>query len=95
MPECWGGGVEKPVAFNGSALTPAEQNYTTTEREMLAVIFAIEKYKVYLQHCAFQVVTDHSAVAPLIKAKDPKGRMARWVMKLQAFKFSIVHRPGR
>ena len=70
-------------------------NYTIiTEKECLAVIWAIKHYRIYLYGTKFTVVTDHKALHLLMTITDPTGRLARWALYIQAYTFDIVHRPG-
>lgn len=86
---------EQAVAFLSRKLTDTEQRYSASERELLSVVYAIEKFRPYIDGVHFTVVTDHSALQWLHKMKDPHGRLARWAMKLQQFSFDIIHRPGK
>ena len=63
-------------------------------KELLAVVWSIEKLCPYIKGYHFIVVTDHSALKWLKNLKDPTGRLARWAMKLQQWDFEIVHRKG-
>ena len=69
-------------------------NYTTTEKECLAVVWAIKRFKVYLFN-NFIVKTDHSALKWLLKQKEPEGRLARWIMALQEYKYQVQHISGK
>lgn len=86
---------EKPIAFASRKLRGAELNYTTTEKECLAVIFSIEKFKQYIEGLQFEVITDHSALLWLLKQQDLKGRLARWVLLIQQYDFDIKHIKGK
>lgn len=86
---------EQAVAFLSRKLTDTEKRYSTSERELLSVVYAIEKFRPYIDGVHFTVVTDHSALQWLHKMKDPHGRLARWAMKLQQFSFDIIHKPGK
>jgi hypothetical protein len=61
---------------------------------MLAVRWAIEHFDHYLCYQPFEVMTDHSALNWLLTTKHVKGRVARWALFLQAYDFTIKHRPG-
>lgn len=87
-------GNDKPIAFASRKLRGAELNYTTTEKECLAVVFAIEKFKQYVEGLQFEIITDHSALIWLLKQNDLKGRLARWILKLQQYDFEIKHIKG-
>lgn len=86
---------EKPIAYISRRLRGAELNYTTTEKECLSVVFAIEKFRHYVEGFKFEVITDHSALLWLFKQANLSGRLARWIMKLQQFDFDIKHVKGK
>lgn len=88
-------GNERPVAFMSKKLNTAQRNYSVTERECLAAIEAIRRFRCYLELQDFEVVTDHSSLLWLMKQPDLTGRLARWVFKLQPYKFTIRHRKGK
>ena len=83
-------GKEVVIAYNGRGLNQAEQNYSTTEREALALVEGIKKFQPYLHNHKFIVVTDHSSVRWLMNVKDASGRLARWALLLQQYDFNIV-----
>ena len=82
---------EHPIAFASRSLTKADRNYTVTEKECLAVLWAVEKFRGYLLGEEFTDITDHSSLLWLRNLKDPTGRLARWATALQAYKIKIVH----
>ncbi|HWV44813.1 MAG TPA: reverse transcriptase domain-containing protein, partial [Nitrospira sp.] len=84
-----------PVAYVSKKLTKAERNYTTTEKEALAVVRAVKEWWFYLHGNKFVVETDHSALRSVLKARETSGRVARWVMALQELEFEVQHRPGK
>lgn len=86
---------EQPIAYLSRKLNDRERKYSTSERELLSMVYAIEKFRPYVDGVHFTVLTDHSALQWLHKMKDPHGRLARWAMKLQQFSYDIVHRPGK
>lgn len=89
------GETEKVVAYFSQKLSSAQRKYQTTERECLAVIVGIEKFRPYIEGVHFTVVTDHASLQWLQNLKDPSGRLGRWALRLQPYNFTLVHRPGR
>ena len=77
------------IAYNGRGLNQAEKNYSTTEREALALMEGIKKFQHYLHHRRFTVVTDHSSLHWLMNVKDASGHLARWALLLQQYDFAI------
>jgi hypothetical protein len=86
---------ERPIAFAARALTKAERNYSTTRKELLALVWGMEHFAPYLVGNMFTARTDHNALKWLNNFKEPKGQVARWIERLSIFNFTIEHRPGR
>ncbi|KAM6594465.1 hypothetical protein CsatA_002168 [Cannabis sativa] len=82
------------IYYASKTLVDAQINYTTTEKELLAVVFAFEKFRSYLVGTKVVVYTDHSAIKYLIAKKDSKPRLIRWVLLLQEFDLEIRDRKG-
>nr|GEW88012.1 reverse transcriptase domain-containing protein [Tanacetum cinerariifolium] len=78
------------IHYASKTMTEAESNYTTTEKEMLAVVYAFEKFRSYLITNKSIVYTDHSALKYLFYKKDSKARLLRWVLLLQEFTFKLI-----
>jgi len=88
-------GQERVIAYARRRLTTTEGNYTTTEKECLAIIWAIRKMRCYLEGYRFEVVTDHLALKWLNSIESLSGRVARWALELQQFQFDVRYRRGK
>nr|GEZ11378.1 reverse transcriptase domain-containing protein [Tanacetum cinerariifolium] len=84
----------RPIHYASKTMNEAESNYTTTEKEMLAVVYAFEKYRSYLIMNKSTVYTDHSALKYLFAKKNSKARLLRWILLLQEFDFKVVDTKG-
>nr|GEV87274.1 reverse transcriptase domain-containing protein [Tanacetum cinerariifolium] len=84
----------RPIHYISKTMTQAESNYTTTEQEMLAVVYAFEKFCSYLIMKKSIVYTDHSALKYLFSKKDAKARLLRWILLLQEFHFKVIDTKG-
>nr|GEX45132.1 reverse transcriptase domain-containing protein [Tanacetum cinerariifolium] len=83
-----------PIHYASKIMTKEESNYTTTEKEMLAVMYAFKKLWSYLIMNKSIVYTDHSALKYLFAKKDSKARLLCWVLLLQEFKFKVIYTKG-
>jgi hypothetical protein len=76
-------------------LTPPELNYTVTEKEFLAVVHAINKFRHYITGYEVFIHTDHSTIRYLMNKPITNGRVTRWLLLLQEFNITILDRPGK
>jgi hypothetical protein len=83
------------IYFISKNMSPAELNYTVTEKEFLAVIYAINKFRHYITGYSTFVHTDHSAIKYLMNKPITNARVSRWLLLLQEFDITIVDRPGK
>ncbi|GKC77707.1 DNA-directed DNA polymerase [Tanacetum coccineum] len=84
----------RPIHYASKTMNEAESHYTTTEKEMLAVVYAFEKFRSYLILNKSIVYTDHSALKYLFAKKDSKARLLWWVLLLQEFTFKVIDTKG-
>ncbi|GJT68185.1 reverse transcriptase domain-containing protein [Tanacetum coccineum] len=84
----------RPIHYASKTMNEAKSHYTTIEKEMLAVVYAFEKFRSYLILNKSIVYTDHSALKYLFAKKDSKARLLRWVLLLQEFKFKVIDTKG-
>jgi len=82
------------IYYASRTLNSAQMNYTTTEKELLAVIFALDKFRSYLIGSSTIVFTDHAAVRYLMSKQDAKPRLIRWILLLQEFNITIKDKKG-
>ncbi|GJZ78205.1 reverse transcriptase domain-containing protein [Tanacetum coccineum] len=83
-----------PIHYASKTMTGAQLHYTTTEKEMLAVVYALEKFRPYLVLSRTIVYTDHSAIKYLMAKQDAKSRLLRWILLLQEFNIEIRDKKG-
>ncbi|GFU72750.1 retrovirus-related Pol polyprotein from transposon opus [Trichonephila clavipes] len=82
----------RPIAFASRTLNKAERNYTVTERECLAVIWALNKFKTYFGSLPVKEIRDHAVLTKLTNGKNLSSRMIRWALKLSEFNIEWEHR---
>ena len=85
------------IGYRSRTLRGAEINYSTIEKEMLAIVFGLKKFDYYLMGSeqAFEIVTDHQPLCHLPTTRDPYGRIGRWALLLQGYNYRIRHLPGQ
>lgn len=90
------GDVPRIIYFASKSLTATERRYCQTEREALALVWAVERFRVFLYGKQFQLVTDHKALLSIFRPQSrPCPRIERWVLRLQTFTFEIVYCEGK
>lgn len=88
-------GQLRPVSFISRTLTTAERNYTVQEWECLAVVWAVDKFRPYIEFSSFEVHCDHASLAWMFSTEQTSCRVRRWVLRLQGLNCVIRHRRGR
>ena len=82
------------IYYSSRTLNFAQLNYTTTEKEFLTVVFALEKFRAYLLGFQTTIFTDHSVLNYLMIKKDDKAQLIRWIFLLQEFDLKIRDKKG-
>ena len=88
------GNDERPIEYASHLLTAAEKNYSTTEREALAPVWAVHKFRGYLEEVPSIAISDHQPLKWLMSLKSPSGWLVRWALQLQPFNLVIEYTPG-
>lgn len=87
-------GKDLPIAYCSRLLNNAERNYSTVERELLAIVYAVHYFRPYLYGREFILVTDHKPLVWLHSVKDPTSRLVKWRLKLAEYCYKIVYKAG-
>lgn len=88
-------GSDKPICYASRTLTDTETNYSTIEKELLAIVWATKYFRPYLFGHKFKIVTDHKPLQWLMSLKDPNSKLVRWRLKLEEFDYEIVYKKGK
>ena len=86
--------IFRAIYYASRTFNEAQENYSTTEKEMLAIVFACEKFRPYILGSHVIVHTDHAAIKYLMSKKEAKPRLIRWVLLLQEFDLEIKDKKG-
>ena len=89
------GEKEVVIAYSSRHLNTAERNYSAIEREALAIVYGVKRYRHYLQDEKFEIISDHRPLQWLESHKDEKSRLGRWAIELSAVKYKIRYKPGK
>ena len=83
-----------PVSYASRKLSDSERKFSTVERECLAIIYAVQRFSMYLLGKKIVLEVDHRPLVYLSKMKNLNSRLARWALCLQPYNYSIVYLPG-
>ncbi|XP_013167322.1 PREDICTED: uncharacterized protein K02A2.6-like [Papilio xuthus] len=84
------------IAYGNRTLSQCERKYSQTEKEALALIWAIEHFNIFLFGKEFDLITDHKPLEFLFSPKSkPCARVERWVLRLQAYRYNVKYKPGK
>lgn len=88
-------GNDLPVAYASRTLNDSEQNYSTIEKELLAIVWATKYFRPYLFGRKFNIITDHKPLQWLFSLKYPNSKLIRWRFKLEEFDYNIIYKKGK
>ena len=86
---------DKPIAYASKTLNGAERNYSTIEKELLAIVWSVKHYRPYLFGRHFKILTDHRPLVYLFSMKEPSSRLTKFRLLLEEYNFSIEYSPGK
>ena len=86
--------ISKAIYYASKTFNESQENYSTTEKEMLAMVFACEKFRPYILRSRVVIHTDHAAIKYLMAKKDVKPRLIIWVLLQQEFDLEIKDKKG-
>lgn len=88
--------VPRIICYANRSLTNVEKRYAQTEKEALALVWAVERFHFYLFGKTFELVTDHKPLEIIFGPKSkPCARIERWVLRLQSYKYKVIYKPGK
>lgn len=89
-------GEPRIISYASKSLSNTEKRYCQTEKEALALVWAVERFHFYLFGRSFELVTDHKPLEVIFSPKSkPCARIERWVLRLQSYRYKVVYKPGK
>ena len=88
-------GHDKPIAFASRTLNKAKQNYSTTEKELTAIVWACKHFRPYLLGRTVTIVTNHKPLTWMFSVKDSSSRLLRWRLLLEKFNYTIKYKASK
>jgi transposase InsO family protein len=89
------GGRRRIISYSSARFNPTEMKYHSNEQECLAVVWAIRRYRPYIEDKPFLLRTDNKALTWLQTTKNERAKLLRWALELQSYQFTIEHCPGK
>lgn len=88
-------GSDRPVCYASRTMNPAETRYSTIEKELLGIIYAVSQFRPYIYGRKFTLYTDHKPLVWVMSLKDPSSRLVRWRIKLEEYDYTVVYKSGK
>lgn len=88
-------GSDRPIAYASRTLNSSEINYSTIEKELLAIVWGTKYFRPYLFGRKFKVLTDHKPLQWVMNIKEPSSRLTRWRLKLSEYNFDPIYKQGK
>lgn len=88
-------GSDKPICYASRTLNETEQKYSTIEKELLAIVWAVKYFRPYLFGRKFYIYTDHRPLTWIMNLKEPNSKLIRWRLKLEEFDYEIIYKKGK
>jgi hypothetical protein len=87
--------IDRPIYYASRLMNSAKKNYTTTKKEILAMIYVVKKFKHYLSGNSFTFFVDHQVLLYLVNKPIVTSQIARWLLLLQEFDFKVIFKQGQ
>jgi len=88
-------GKDLPISYTSRLLNTAEKNYSTIEKELLAIVYCTNYFRPYIYGRKFSLVTDHKPLTWLHSVKDPTSKLVRWRLKLAEYEYDVTYKAGK
>ena len=87
-------GNDRPICYASRTLQAAERNYHTTEKELLAIVWGLERFRPYVFGVEFDLITDHQALTYITDLRKSNSRINRWRLSITEYSYKFAHKPG-
>lgn len=88
-------GTDKPICYASRTLTSTEVNYSTIEKELLAIVWATKYFRPYIFGHKFKIITDHKPLTWIMSLKEPNSKLVRWRLRLEEFDYEVIYKKGK
>lgn len=86
---------DRPIAYASRTLNQSETRYSTIEKELLAIVWAVKHFRPYLFGRHFKIYTDHRPLVWLFSLKEPNSKLVRWRLRLEEYDYEIIYKKGK